>query len=158
MNGTINNKINIGDCFAGDMSQRRLSVGAATLTPDAVFSVRKDSYQGHNDTLWVQESVCNGSRIGGIQCDGVPFAKHLTGTGRIYVEGYTTEAIGAGSADGSTPAIGSMTIKDSSWADEESITLTNRDASLTIHSGAFVIAILINGEYRPLWVSCPSPT
>ena len=161
MNGTISNKMNIGDCFAGDMSQRRLSVGDATLSPTAVFSIRKDIVPGHSETDWVQDSYCSGVQIAGTQCDGVPFAAFIRDSddfdepvGRIYIEGYAQSEIPKPtSAD--SPTEGQIMIKkQEGWSDDRLVTITNRDTSLLIPNGSFVIAILINGEYRPIWVSC----
>jgi hypothetical protein len=162
MNGTISNKINIGDCFAGDMSQRRLSVGDATLTPDAVLSVKRDNYQGHNDTDWIIDYQQMGTKVGGVQEDGVPFAEYTNfdpadpnkTTSRIYVEGYLQSSITTPSS-ATSPTSARMKVKDKNWNDEEfEILVVNRDTTLSIHNGAYVIAILINGEYRPIWSSC----
>jgi len=39
INGTKSNKINIGDCLAGDMATRKLSIGAAHVEPTAILEV-----------------------------------------------------------------------------------------------------------------------
>ena len=39
INGTKNNKMNIGDCLAGDMATRKLSIGAAHVDPSAILEV-----------------------------------------------------------------------------------------------------------------------
>tara|TARA_R110002020_G_scaffold103752_13_gene243178 strand:+ start:14290 stop:18336 length:4047 start_codon:yes stop_codon:yes gene_type:complete len=158
MNGSISNKMNIGDCFAGDMSQRRLSVGNATLSPTAVFSVKKESVAGHNETDWVQDAYCDGTQVAGTQCDGVPFAAFTkdagANVGRIYIEGIAQAEIPKPTANDS-PTEGQIMIKkQDGWADDKLVTITNRDISLLVPNGALVIAILINGEYRPIWVSC----
>jgi hypothetical protein len=158
MNGSISNKMNIGDCFAGDMSKRRLSVGNATLSPTAVFSIKKESVAGHNETDWVQDVYCDGVPVGGIQCDGVPFAAFTKDSGdivgRVFIEGFAQSQITT-PIDAASPTEGQILIKkQDGWANDKNVTITNRDTTLSIPNGAFVIAILINGEYRPIWVSC----
>jgi hypothetical protein len=158
MTGNMSYKMNIGDILAGDMGVRRMSVGAATVhSEDAVWSVRKDSYQGHNDIDWIQDSQQDDVRVAGVQKDGVPFAAFTYDSGdvvgRIYVEGYAQGSI-AKPSSASSATTGQIMIKKEGWADDKLVSIHNRDTTLNIVSGDYVIAILINGEYRPIWVSC----
>ena len=94
-----------------------------------------------------------------VKKDGVPFAAFTKDSGevvgRIYIEGYAQASIASPSSSDS-PTEGQILIKDSSWADDILVTISNRDTTLDIQSGDYVVAILINGEYRPIWVSCQS--
>ena len=160
MTGNMSYKMNIGDILAGDMGVRRMNVGSANVhCEDAVWSVRKDSYQGLNDIEWIQDSQQDDVRVAGIKKDGVPFAAFTKDSGevvgRIYIEGYAQTSI-AGPSSSDSPTEGQILIKDSSWGDDILVTISNRDTTLDIQSGDYVIAILINGEYRPIWVSCQS--
>jgi hypothetical protein len=160
MTGNMSHKMNIGDILAGDMGVRRMNVGSANVhCEDAVWSVRKDSYQGHNDIEWIQDSQQDDVRVAGIKKDGVPFAAFTKDSGeivgRIYIEGYAQASIASPSSSDS-PTEGQILIKDSSWGDDILVTISNRDTTLDIQSGDYVVAILINGEYRPIWVSCQS--
>ena len=68
------------------------------------------------------------------------------------VEGYATADIAAPTL-GSVPTTGSITKKNSLWNNTSTVTIVNRDTSLVINSGSYIIASLINSEYRPIWVS-----
>lgn len=70
----------------------------------------------------------------------------------LLVEGYCSSEIKA-PANASMPTSGILTVKNSNWQNSHSVYITNRDITSTIHSGAYVIAIFINNEYRPLWIS-----
>jgi hypothetical protein len=58
----------------------------------------------------------------------------------------------------SSPTSGNLILRDSSWHDVGSRNLINRDKALHIHAGNYVIAIRINNEYRPIWVSDQDPS
>jgi hypothetical protein len=69
-----------------------------------------------------------------------------------FLEGYVGEQINAPN-NASVPTTGTLTLKNNNWSDAGQITLVNRDTTSIIHAGAYVIAIRVNNEYRPLWVS-----
>lgn len=69
-----------------------------------------------------------------------------------FVEGYVTTQINS-PASSSSPTTGTLYIKNANWSDSGEVTLVNRDTTSIIHSGAYVIALRINNEFRPLWVS-----
>jgi len=72
----------------------------------------------------------------------------------VFIEGFAQSEIAA-PTEGTSPIEGQILIKkQDGWANDKSVTITNRDTSLLIPKDSFVIAILINGEYRPIWVSC----
>ncbi|NBP00505.1 MAG: hypothetical protein EBU90_10355 [Proteobacteria bacterium] len=71
----------------------------------------------------------------------------------LVVEGYAKSNIDAPiSAD--FPTSGILILKNSRWINKKEIPLINRDASLDINKGHYIVAASINGEYRPVWVSC----
>ena len=71
----------------------------------------------------------------------------------LVVEGYAKTNIDAPiSAD--FPTSGILILKNSQWINRKEITIVNRDASLDINRGHYIVAASINGEYRPVWVSC----
>lgn len=144
---TASGKINIANSLAGDHSQRRLSIGDATLTPDAPLSVRKDdTLEGHSGIAPIQTWYCNDVKVAEITCSGY-FAKDLP----IFIEGYSASI--AAPAKGSMTS-GIMTLKNEDWDDIGTVYLVNRDHTLTVPNGAYVNATLINGTYRPTWVGC----
>ena len=72
--GTQSNKINVGDCLAGDMSIKRLSVGEPTLDPNASLVIRaKDG----DTTVRLQEWK---------KSDGTVVA-YLDQNGNLYIDG-----------------------------------------------------------------------
>ena len=71
-----------------------------------------------------------------------------------FVEGYINEEIDAPQS-AENPTTGTLYLRNKNWIHIPSnrVTLVNRDVTSKIHSGAYVIAIRINDEYRPLWIS-----
>ena len=70
----------------------------------------------------------------------------------LIVEGTSSYKISPPS-DPSIPTSGNMIVRNTSWQDIGNATLVNRDKALTINAGDYVVAIRVNNEYRPLWVS-----
>lgn len=70
----------------------------------------------------------------------------------LVVEGTCSYRI-APPNDPSIPTSGNMIIRNTNWQDIGSINLVNRDKALNINAGDYVVAIKVNNEYRPLWVS-----
>lgn len=148
----VSRKLNINNAIAGDTSTRRISIGDAVLSPDAPLSVRKDdTIAGHSSTPYLQSWYHNDTRVAGIDVSG----NHTAGNGMpITVEGFAAAEIAA-PALASSPTSGIVYRRDEGWNTADSFYVVNRDVTLTIHAGAYVIAQKINGTYRPIWVSCP---
>lgn len=70
----------------------------------------------------------------------------------IFVEGYVPSEISA-PANFNTQTSGDFIIKDQNWNTLSTGVLYNRDISSAIHAGAYVIALNMNGKYRPVWIS-----
>jgi len=49
---------------------------------------------------------------------------------------------------------GILATRDENWNYDGDVYVLHRDTSANIHAGAYVTATLINGTYRPNWVSC----
>lgn len=77
---------------------------------------------------------------------------HETRLNSLFVEGIANQNINPPS-NSNTPTVGLIRTKLSNWADGPNITIKNRDTLLKINQGDYVVAIYINGEYRPIWVS-----
>ena len=69
-----------------------------------------------------------------------------------FVEGYVTDKIIA-PANPSVPSQGVLYLKDQNWQDSGEVVLVNRDTTSVIHAGSYVIAMRVNNEYRPMWIS-----
>lgn len=70
----------------------------------------------------------------------------------LIVEGTCSYRI-APPSDPSLPTSGNMIVRNTNWQDVGTVNLVNRDKALTIDAGDYVVAIKVNNEYRPLWVS-----
>lgn len=156
-NGNLSDRLNIQNLIAGDTSNRRLSIGHATLDPTAVLTVRKnDIFAGHTTTDYIQDWWCNGIRVAAIDCEGNfigPSGIDPSGTMASVLEGRMNNTL-APPVSPASPTSGVFTIKDSSWTSIGSAYVVNRDPSLVIPSGAFIVVNKVNGTYRPVWVSC----
>ena len=80
----------------------------------------------------------------------------ITTLNNSFVEGYTASPIPAPTAPNS-PTQGVLQVRNKNWVVTGEVILTNRDTTSNIHQGAYVIAIKINDEYRPLWISAKDP-
>jgi len=73
----------------------------------------------------------------------------------FIVEGYIKNTIEPPS-NPNVPTTGLLVTKNNFWNDSETITIFNRDQYLKINKNDYVIAIKINNQYRPIWVSSES--
>jgi hypothetical protein len=76
---------------------------------------------------------------------------------KSFVEGYVQQTIQAPS-NSSVPSTGIMTLKNKQWQNTSDIVISNRDTTSSIHAGAYVIAIRVNNEFRPIWISAKDTT
>jgi len=151
--GDLSYKININNVLAGDSLLKRISVGHATLTPDAPFSVRKnDLIAGHSSANYIQTWHCNGELVAAIDCEG----QFVGGSGvqdPVTIEGVAANTINP-PLTSNAPTSGLLVIKNQNWTGSTTTYITNKDTTLTIPSGVMVVATKINGTYRPIWVGC----
>jgi hypothetical protein len=75
----------------------------------------------------------------------------------LFVEGTASVDILPPSSP-ATPTSGNMLLRNQNWYDVGNAMLYNRDKALKIKAGDYVIAIRINNEYRPIWVSDQDPS
>lgn len=155
--GNLSDRINVQNTIAGDTAKKRISVGHATLNPDAPLSVRRNSIAipGHAENNYIQTWWCNGSRVAYIDCDGNFYGGGGGGGGSSsgVLEGIARNVINSPGSPAS-PTSGIVDVKDSSWNTYDSVWVLNRDTTLTVPSGAYVQLVQINGTYRFQWVSC----
>tara|TARA_B100001123_G_scaffold225141_2_gene253438 strand:+ start:2978 stop:5647 length:2670 start_codon:yes stop_codon:yes gene_type:complete len=161
--GNLSSRLNIQNTIAGRTDAKMVSIGDAVLTPDAPLSVRKDNTNvNHSNTNMVQTWHDDDSRLAHINGSG-DFVSIVDGSASEawfgHHEGFMDEYIYAPSSY-TSPTSGLMTIKNGSFASAEKIWVTNRDVTVNIHGPgavggtAFVITARINGENRPIYVSC----
>ena len=155
--GNLSNRINLQNVIAGDTLKKRISIGHATLSPTAVLTVRKnDIFDGHDEIDNIQEWWCNGGLVAAIDCNGDFLGGSEldpSGTSRSVLEGRMNNALAAPISP-SVPTSGLFTIKSSTWTNLGTAFVVNKDPSLSIPSGAFIVVNRVNGTYRPVWVSC----
>lgn len=73
----------------------------------------------------------------------------------FVIEGYSDGTI-LPPNNSNSPTIGNLTTKrksGGSWVNGQTVQITNRDIYLRINRGDFVVAVNVNGEYRPIFVS-----
>lgn len=140
---TLSDRLNIQNTIAGTTNTRNISIGDARLSPTAPLEVRKDStIHAANSNDYIQTWYCDDTLVASVDCDGV--YKSHTNTGLI-VEGTLNGSLSAG--DYTTPSTQILTLRGGG-----TVTVSNRDSGLTGLMGAYVVAIKIGSEYRPIWV------
>lgn len=169
--GSLSNRLNIQNTIAGAChTQGLISIGKARLQPDAPLEVRRsDTIDGHKDKPNIQTWFNNDIGQSRIDTSG-DLVTHITHKGddqRVpneswwgHFEGFMDDYVLAPSTY-QNPTSGLMTIKvlDGSTATTQ-IWVTNRDPRLNIHGpgatggSAFVVTARVNGENRPMYVSC----
>ncbi len=71
----------------------------------------------------------------------------------INIEGIAKNTIAKPTCN-SAPTSGLMIVKDKDWNTTHETYILNRDTTLSIPSGAYIVATKICCNYRPIWVSC----
>ena len=172
--GELSDRLNIQNTIAGNTDKRRLSIGDAILDPDAPLSVRRSTSEpGHNITSYIQswhqddllKAYVNpsGNFVAKIETEQSPGANEdnkIVPAMFGHLEGICTAI--AAPASIADPTKGRMQVKVynnfdgyTSYTEEGTVWVTNRDPNLTIHADAYVITARINDENRPIYVSCP---
>lgn len=75
-----------------------------------------------------------------------------TSLSSLVVEGLVPQEIKPAISH-NVPSTGTLTVKNKTWNTTINVTLYNRDITSTIHAGAYVVAIKVNDEYKPIWIS-----
>jgi len=155
--GSLSNRLNIQNTIAGNTHHKTISIGHATLNPTAILTVRKnDIIEHHDDYEYVQDWWCNGTRVAAINCNGDFIGGNEldpSGIGKTVLEGRMNNTLAAPLSP-ATPTSGIFSVKSSSWTTIGTAYVVNKDPTLTIPSGAFIVVNRVNGTYRPVWVSC----
>lgn len=162
-------RINIGNVFAGDMWQKRMSIGQAALSPTSVLDVNhfpsvNGTPDGHTDLDHIQKWNSNGvthAAMSTHKCSGFMEVDPYGGVTLrpIFIEGVVNHGSIAGGTV-SVPTSGRMSIYRGAspgvaLSDTgEDVYVVSRDGS-TISNGAYVVAARVGCEYRPIFVGCP---
>ena len=161
--GNANSKINIQNVIAGDHSRRMISIGDARLSPDAPLEVRRDvDLAGHDTTENIQTWFNNDITVSKVNSSG-SYLRKEDGCNAWFGnhEGFMVDYIYAPSGF-MTPTSGYMRVRsfDNNFNTDKLLLVTNRDTALDIHGigasggAAYVVTAMVNGEHRPIYVSC----
>lgn len=149
--GALSNRINIMNIIAGRTDIPNISIGVPRLSPTAPLEVRRDSvaHSGNNNTH-IQTWYCDNALVAYVDCSGI---YHIGGVGPSQVEGILATPITAAGGI-NTPTTGVLNVYEDGVSTGLNVNVVNRDSSLTAGAGNFCVAITMNGQYRPIWVSC----
>lgn len=174
--GVLSSRLNIQNTIAADTNKRTVSIGHATLKPEAVLEVIRDEtstflHTGHTDDN-IQRWINNDSGVARVNESGSFIRRggevNYTGEAGQTVdswfgthEGFMVEYLYAPSSY-SSPTSGWMRTKsyETGFNNDRHILVVNRDPRLNIHGPgavggtAFVVTQMVNGEHRPIYVSC----
>jgi hypothetical protein len=92
------------------------------------------------------------NRIDVVESGLIVDSGRITYLERSTIEGYVPNEIVAPN-NITSPTSGIFIVKDKNWNNIDTVYLSNRDTSSFIHSGAYVVAVRVNGQFRPVWVS-----
>jgi hypothetical protein len=156
------NKVNIGNVVAGDMGNKKISIGNATLSPTAVLDVRYDSSDGHDGSEYIQawknddDITC---AVSTVACSGFMHSEpndigynDSSKIRPIFIEGKVTGGNIAPSPPTGPGATGTVRIYSGGVDTGEDITVVNR-ANESVGNNKFVVVIKIGCEYRPIQLS-----
>jgi len=144
--GDVDNRLNIQNIIAGDTSARFLSIGDARLSPEAPLEARRDStIHSTTNNSYIQSWHHDDTVVGAVESDG-----SLSG---FVIEGVLTQTLAAPSNTAlSTTA--NLEIYYNGSTTSQITTITNRDPGFNAGIGAYILAIRIGGEYRPMNATC----
>ena len=164
----LDGRLNIQNCIAGrtissdgNTNYSLVSIGDATFSPDAPLSVRRDTLkEGHSTASGIQTWYNNDLLQSYIQ----PSGDYILDSGSTPAwfgnfEGFMVDYIYAPD-DYANEKTGYMRVKGPDFLNGELVLVTHRDAQLDIHGEgasngpAFVVTNRVNGENRPIYVSC----
>ena len=141
-----------------------ISIGDARLSPQAPLEVRRDTeLNGHSDSEDVQTWADNDLIVARTTASGDYIRRDEQGTEAWFgqYEGFMVDYIYAPSSY-TAPTSGLMRTRtyDNGFSTDSLIWVTNRDPKLNIHGegaiggAAFVVTNRVNGENRPVYISC----
>ena len=149
--GNLSSRLNIMNVIAGRRDLCNIAIGKPRLSPTSPLEVRRDSViHGPNPNNYIQTWFCDNNLVASLDCSGI-IRVGATNHGPLHIEGLADGSIAAGSI--SSPTSGIMSIYQDGVNTGTKVFITNRDSSLTISSGNYVVAARMRNEYRPIRVS-----
>ncbi|MDC0297286.1 hypothetical protein OAK92_01800 [Crocinitomicaceae bacterium] len=151
-NPNLSDRLNIQNSIAGRTDRRNISIGDARLSPTAPLEVRRDSLiHADNGNTYIQTWYCDDVLVASLDCEG-NFSSD--GGGSFTIEGFVSDTDLQAAASMAVPTSGKLSIYNVGTATGNEVYITNRDSTLTINTGTYVVASKIGTEYRPTWVAC----
>ena len=151
-NPTLSDRLNIQNSIAGRTDRRNISIGDARLSPTSPLEVRRDSLiHADNGNSYIQTWYCDDVLVASLDCEG-NFSSG--GGGSFTIEGFVSDTDLQSSASMAVPTSGKLSLYNAGVATGNEVYVTNRDSTLTINNGTYVVASKIGSEYRPTWVAC----
>lgn len=157
-NSNISDRLNIQNSIAGRTDRRNISIGDARLSPTAPLEVRRDSLiHADNGNTYIQTWYCDDVLVASLDCEG-NFSSD--GGGSFTIEGFVNDTGLQSAASMSVPTSGKIALYsfpeagDAGVPTGQEVYVVNRDSTLTINNGTYVVASKIGTEYRPTWVAC----
>ena len=168
-NGAVSesHRINIGNVVAGDMWQKRMSIGQGSLDPSSVLDVNHNPTQtpdGHSELehiqAWNSNSVSQAA-VSVSKCSGFMEVDPYGGTKLrpLFIEGTLADSVDE-SETIHIPRSGLLTVREAKHGQTnlptngDSLYVTFRDHE-AVTAGVHIIAARIGCEYRPIHVGCP---
>jgi hypothetical protein len=150
-NPTLSDRLNIQNSIAGRTDRRNISIGDARLSPTAPLEVRRDSLiHADNGNTYIQTWYCDDVLVASLDCEG-NFSSDRGGS--FTIEGFISGTDLQSSASMAVPTSGKLSLYNAGVATGNEAYVTNRDSTLTINNGTYVVASKIGSEYRPTWVA-----
>lgn len=120
-------------------------------------------YAQINGNLRLQNNICfsdstslNSAKflsvVSNLEASGLNTHNNLTS---LIIEGVALQNIN-NPLDPTTPTSGLISTRLNGWSTGPNVQIINRDKFLRINQDDYVIALKINGEYRPMWISSES--
>ena len=172
---SLSNRINIGNVFAGDMWQKRMSIGQAVLSPSgsSVLEVNHSSWDtptGHSSLGYIQTWNSNTSNdknthaaVSVHKCSGFMEVEPYGGDilRPLFIEGFVKSQISAAptavTASSGLIDIYKTTSPGSTLTDTGSdVYIVNSDQNSIIPANVYVVAARVGCEYRAIFVGCSS--
>lgn len=171
----LSDRINIGNVFAGDMWQKRMSIGQAVLSPSgsSVLEVNHSSWEtpsGHSGLGYIQTWNSNTSNdksthaaVSVHKCSGFmeiePYGGDILRP--LFIEGFVKSQISAAptaitASSGLIDIYKTMSPGSTLTDTGSDVYIVNRDQNSIIPANVYVVAARVGCEYRAIFVGCSS--
>ena len=137
--------------FTGNESVNLLKLdhSAEPLDNIAVYNSTDRPYAELNGDLKLRGAI---SFSDNTSLASASFLNRIDALESLIIEGYAVDNIPP-PANINVSTSGQILKKNASWQNNGTETIVNRDVTCVINSGDYIIAVKINNQYRPIWIS-----